>query len=443
MTMTNATQTQSRHKLRWNLVLRRARLRQKGAVIITTMLTLLALLAFMGIATDFGHLFVVKTELQTAADSCALAAVQELDGGSDALVRATHAGTTVGNLNKVNFQGTSAGLVNADVTFSNALKGSYSATFTPVANAKYAKCTSTKGGMTPWLLQTLTAVGLTPASGYIALSPTQAVSALGVASRIPSDTACAIPVQIRPKVGGTAPNYGYTPGEWIPSLYNETGPGPPSAIGPGQFGWANLDGSTNAIETIRELLANGYCNLGVGDTIGTSGAKFSAAVAWNSRFGLYRNGAGNPAITNAAPDTTGYSYTNINWPSQSNAVGDFLAKRADFRSYGNLTDTVNAGNTITGLNVSNAYNPGNMGTHAAGPRALATYGTGRRLVLAPIVASTTLTDWACVLMLHPIDKPTTTVYIEFVGNAGALTSPCASAGIAGGTNGPLVPALVE
>ena len=407
------------------------------------MLTLLALLGFMGIAVDFGHLFVVKTELQTAADSCALAAVQELDGSSvmvggvsDALTRATRAGKTAGNLNKVNFQGAAAGLVDADVTFSDALNGSYSHTFSPPANAKYAKCTSTKGGMAPWLLQALTAV-----NGNTAFSATQGVKALAVATTTPSDTACAIPVQIRPKTGGTAPNYGYTPGEWIPSLYSETGPS--STIGPGQFGWANLDGSTNATATRAELLGNGYCNLKVGDTIGTSGVKFSAAVAWNSRFGLYRNGAGNPAITNAAPDTTGYSYTNVNWPSRSNAVGDFLAKRADFRSYGNLIDTVNNGNTITGLNVSNAYNPGNMGTHALGPRALAVFGASRRLVLAPIVAGTTLTDWACVLMLAPIDRPTTTIYLEFVGNATVSTSPCASLGKPGGTNGPLVPALVE
>lgn len=412
--------------------------RQKGAVIILTAMSLLALLGFMGIAMDFGHMFVVKTELQTAADSCALAAAQELDGGSDALVRATRAGKTAGNLNKVNFQGAAAGLVDADVIFSDVLNGSYSHTFSPVANAKYAKCTSTKAGMLPWMIQALTAV-----SGNTAFAGNQGVMALGVATRTSAQTACAIPVQIRPKAGGTAPNYGYTPGEWIPSLYNETGPGPPSVIGPGQFGWANLDGSTNANETIRELLGNGFCNLSVGDNIGTSGAKFSASVAWNSRFGLYRNGAGNPDITTAAPDTTGYSYTDVNWPSQSNAVGDFLARRANFRSYGDLVDTVNNGNTITGLNVSNAYNPGNMGTHALGPRALATFGASRRLVLAPIVASTTLTDWACVLMLAPIDKPTTTVYLEFVGNAKAISSPCASAGKPGLGNGPLVPALVQ
>ena len=434
--MTNATPTQSRQTRQNHSARGRSKHRQKGAVIILTAMSLLALLGFMGIALDFGHLFVVKTELQTAADSCALAAVQELDGGSDALVRATRVGTLAGNLNKVNFQGGAAGLVDADVIFSDALDGAYSHTFAPVANAKYAKCTSSKVGMVPWMIQTLTAV-----SGNTTFAANQGVIALGVATRTPAQTACAIPVQIRPKTGGTAPNYGYTPGDWIPSLYSETGPS--STIGPGQFGWANLDGSTSAIETIRELLANGYCNLKVGDTIGTSGAKFSAAVAWNSRFGLYRNGAGNPSITTAVPDTTGYSYTATNWPGQSNAVGNFLAKRADFRSYGDLVDTVNNGNTITGLNVSNAYNPGNMGTHAAGPRALATYGASRRLVLAPIVAGTTLTDWACVLMLHPIDKPTTTIYLEFVGNAKALTSPCASLGKPGGTNGPLVPALVQ
>ena len=410
--------------------------RQKGAVIILTAMSLLALLGFMGIALDFGHLFVVKTELQTASDSCALAAAQELDGGSDALTRATRAGKTAGNLNKVNFQGAAAGLVDADVTFSDALNGSYSHTFAPVANAKYAKCTGTKAGMLPWMLQALTAVGGNPV-----FAANQGVMALAVATRTSAQTACAIPVQIKPKTGGTAPNYGYTPGEWIPSLYSETGPS--STIGPGQFGWANLDGSTNATATKAQLLGNGFCNLKVGDTIGTSGVKFGASEAWNSRFGLYKNGAGNPDITTAAPDTTGYSYTATNWLSQSNAVGDFLAKRADFRSYGNLTDTVNAGNTITGLNVSNAYSPGNMGTHAAGVRALATYGTSRRLVLGPIVAGTTLTDWACVLMLAPIDKPNTTVYLEFVGNAKALSSPCASAGKAGGTNGPLVPALVQ
>src|SRR3982750_1067209 len=88
---------------------------QRGAVILTAALTMLFLLGFMGVALDFGHLFVVKTEMQTAMDSCALAAAQELDGASDALTRASNAGVTAGNLNRVNFQGGASGVIANDV----------------------------------------------------------------------------------------------------------------------------------------------------------------------------------------------------------------------------------------------------------------------------------------------------------------------------------------
>ena len=53
-----------------------------------------------GFALDFGRLFVVKSELQTAMDSCALAAAQELDLQPTAIERATSAGLTAGNLNR-------------------------------------------------------------------------------------------------------------------------------------------------------------------------------------------------------------------------------------------------------------------------------------------------------------------------------------------------------
>ena len=95
--------------------------RQQGAVAVTVALCLLFLLGFMGLALDFGRLFVVRGELQTAVDSCALAAVRELDGQGDTLVRASSAGRAVGNANAVNFQSASwAGrgqLVDADVQF--------------------------------------------------------------------------------------------------------------------------------------------------------------------------------------------------------------------------------------------------------------------------------------------------------------------------------------
>ena len=410
--------------------------RQRGAILVTTALLLLFLLGFMGIALDFGRLFVVKSELQTAMDSCALAAAQELDGASDALNRAASAGLTAGNLNNTHFQGEAAGLLDAEVTFSDTLGGSYSRTFSPVGNARYARCLHTRNGLAPWLLQALS--GFTGNASYQA---TRGVYAVGVATRSSAQSSCAIPVQINPKPGGTAPNWGFTPGEWIAALYDENGTnGVPT---PGHFGWANLDGSTSATATKTELLGNGHCELSTGDPIGTSGAKFSAALEWNSRFGLYKNGAGNPKIDNAPPDLTGYAYTPTNWPTQSSASSDFLSRRATHRSYGDTVDTVNAGDAYSGLNIKGGYSSANMGTYAAGPNALATHGGNRRLVHAPVVQGGVIADWACVLMLHPIDSVQTTIYLEYVGNAAATSSPCSSAGLAGGTSGPLVPVLVQ
>lgn len=414
--------------------------RQKGAVILTVAFALLFLLGFMAIALDFGHLFVVKTELQTAVDSCALAAAQELDGGSDALQRAISAGKTAGNLNKVNFQGTPAVIDDTtDITFSDTLIGTYSRSFTPVANARYAKCTHTQSGIAPWLMQAMGA--FTGTAGYKA---NNGVSAVGVATRSPAQSACnALPVQINPKSPASvcaSPFWGYCPGEWIPSLYNEGANN--TAPLPGHFGWANLDGSTNANETKAEVQGKTPC-VPVNGNVGTPGSKVAVSTQWNSRFGLYVNGAGNPKITDSAPDTSGYSYTAWNWPSQRNAVGDFLTRRASFRSYGDQTDTINAGNTITHLGLNGNYKNALMGAYNTAPNLLSTYGQDRRLVEAPIVIGTSIKGWACLLMLHPIDGPNMTVYLEFVGDAASLTSPCGTIGLPGGTSGPLVPVLVQ
>ncbi|NDZ15969.1 hypothetical protein C7T35_27010 [Variovorax sp. WS11] len=415
------------------------RSRQGGAVIITTALLLLFLLGFMGLALDFGRLFILKTELQTSIDSCALAAVQELDGASDALTRATNAGLVAGNLNKINFQGETAAVADAEVTFSDSLNGTYSKTFAPIANAKYAKCTHTRAGVEPWLLGALTAF-----SGDSTYGATRGAFAVGVATRSSAQSACAIPVRLRPRDASDKTNFGLTPGEWISTLYDEKSNS--ATVEPGHFGWVNLNpGVSSSAQAIKDqLLGNGSC-IRTDAGLSTTGAKFSAALEWNSRFGLYKNGAGSPKITDAAPDLTGYSYTATNWPSRSGAASDFLAKRATHRSYGNTVDTVNAGDAITGLNIKGGYKDGDMGTYSAGPRALATYGGSRRLVMAPVMEASSgpIDGWACVLMLHPIDSVQTTVYLEYVGNAGSPGSPCTSGGLAGGASGPLVPVLVQ
>src|SRR5437868_5883917 len=119
---------------------RATRRRQQGAVIVTVALLLLFLLGFIGIALDFGKLFVVKSELQTAMDSCALAAAQELDLQPSAIDRARSAGLTAGNLNAVNFQSVTwsgnGQLVNAEITFKDT---AYVTTADPTI-AQYVQC---------------------------------------------------------------------------------------------------------------------------------------------------------------------------------------------------------------------------------------------------------------------------------------------------------------
>ena len=400
---------------------------ERGAVIVTVALTLLFLLGFMGIALDFGRLFVVKTELQTAADSCALAAAQELDGGPDALTRAASAGMTAGNLNKVQFQGEAAGIIAADITFSDSLIGSYSATFAPVATAKYAKCVRTKTGIAPWLLQAFS--GFTGDPSYNA---GQSVFALGVATRASSMTTCMLPMGICSRPGG------YEVGEWISGAVNAS-----EAVS-GQFRWLDYSGNPGGANDVRDLLqGEGQCNLpGADSIVRQSGNIGSAARAYNTRFGIYQGSNAPPA--DGIPDLTGYAWYLATDPPPGtlpNKYPLFVGKRemhAPYEGNNNPPDT-------KGLNtVGNTY---------SGSLALA--GANRRIVIAPIVScpipssSSTpvkVQSLACVLLLHPIRPgagPGAKMWLEYRGAANEPGSPCSTLGLAGGDGGPLVPTLVQ
>lgn len=165
---------------------RRSPRRQRGAMIVTAALFLLFLLGFMGIALDFGHLFVVRTELQTAVDSCALAAARELDKTSSAITRGKSAGQTAGNANRVNMQSATWGgqgqITAAEVTFRDA---SDAPTSVPTA-AVYAQCAHSQPNIRMWLMQAVGAF-----SGDTAGNPaTRSVAASAVATRASAQTAC-------------------------------------------------------------------------------------------------------------------------------------------------------------------------------------------------------------------------------------------------------------
>jgi hypothetical protein len=416
--------------------------RQRGAMIITAALVLLFLLGFMGIALDFGHLFVVRTELQTAVDSCALAAARELDKQGSSITRAKSAGQTSGNANRVNMQSATWGgqgqIVATEVTFRDA---AYAPTTVPTA-AVYAQCTHSQPNIRMWLMQAIGAF-----SGDTAGNPaTRSVAASAVATRASAQSACPIPVAAKPKPGGTAPNYGFAVGEWVTLIMAQN-----AAVG-GQIGWANLDGSNSASETEAEL--SGRCGAKVGDTIGTPGVQTSVADVWNYRFGIYKN-SGDPSVNR--PDYTGYAYTSSNWPAQSNAYNgapgagadataqNFVTKRAAFASCADTGTKVKGANScesITGLSLNSFQKLANPGNVAGGHMQ---YGLDRRFVTVPVIdGGNRVIDYLCMLMLQPLSIPMTDTQLEFLGNAGAPTgSPCTTSGVAGGSAGPLVPVLVR
>lgn len=402
---------------------------------------LLLLLGFMGIALDFGRLFIVRTELQTAMDSCALAAAQELDGQSTALTRARSAGLTAANLNKVNLQSVSwdgkGQLTNADITFKDS---AYSDTV--AASAKYAVCSHSQAGVKMWLLHILAANGGDPL-----LNPTaRSVLASAAATRASAQSTCPIPVAIKARSGGSAPNYGYQVGEWV-TIYDKGGAG----AAPGEMGWYNLDGSSSASETSKELSEGGSCGTRVGDVLGTPGAQTSVSDVWNYRFGIYKNGTG---ASEHHPDLSGYAYSALNWknPTPQNAfsgvpivgtdpaVANYISQRTATQSFGGPAADLKAGSLI----VFGDKNKLNSFKSVATKIENSLYGYNRRVVVVPVInASNKVTDYVCMFMLAPMTGPNDPVQMEFRGNAGNVASPCTTNGLAGGTAGPLVPVLVR
>ncbi len=407
-----------------------SRREQRGAIAIIVGLSLAVLIGFAGLALDGGRLYMTKTELQNAADACALAAAYELTGAPNIpaanFAHANDAGLLVAGDNRVGFQGDDIVPQDVTVEFGTSLSAGpwLSAASNPPGNSKYVRCTIQEAGIAPWFMQVL---GFGP----------QTVRALATATLANSQTNCGIPLGMCTK--GPAPTYGLTKGQWVDGRFSAGGGST------GSFNWIDFTPTAGGQSELAALLkGNGECNMNTAVNVGQPGNLGNAAAqAWNTRFGLYQSGQNN--VNTAPPDRTGYAYTALNWPSRFNALPDFLAKRSINAPYG---PNVAAGNALTGLSISNAYNPTtSVAQHAQ-------YGADRRLAVAPLLNcadwegtnhQAPIQAWVCVLLLHPIASPQDIVYMEFEGMANDPTSPCATSGVIGTANsvGPLVPGLVQ
>lgn len=71
------------------------RAKQRGAIVIMTVFFVIILLGFAALALDLGRLYVLRTDMQNAADAASLAAAVELDGKLGARERAVQAATNL------------------------------------------------------------------------------------------------------------------------------------------------------------------------------------------------------------------------------------------------------------------------------------------------------------------------------------------------------------
>jgi hypothetical protein len=438
-------------------------IRQQGAIAVIAGVSLALLLGLGALVFDLARLFVVKAELQTVADSCALAAARQLSGGqggADLLRRAEAHGLAPADplassltgeprpllsVNRADFQSDVLPPTAVSLRFAPSIDGPWfdaaSSSVTTASSARYARC---EARITELPMSLMRLVGL---------FTTMPASASAVASLLPGQTACTFPIAMCKAAGTSAsssPPFGLVPGDWKTSL---RGTGSSNVYGSGNFGWIDLSPPSGGADELAELIeGKGLCDFTTGRPVGESGVKASLTASWNSRFGLYRPGG--PDAAASAGDFSGFAYNTATWPrgrdawsapnSGSAAVPskNFRDSRAAFEPY--------QGNSQTGIKVNYSLN------WTANERAQK--GRDRRIVVTPIVdcsawsgsgsGQPVVEAWACTLLLSPITNPGGggfSTAVEFIGMANQPGSPCASSGIAGGSgaSGPKVPALVQ
>jgi Flp pilus assembly protein TadG len=424
--------------------------RQRGAVAVVVGISIFVLVGMIGLALDSGQLFVNKTELQNAADACALAAARELDGTADALTRADAAGVLVGTQNLVGFQGAAVTLSAADISYSEHLSpnSAYetSANADP-ATAKFVMCEVERSDIGMWFMGV---------RGF----GDQTVSAYAVATLAPSQSTCAVPIGMCKMPGGSAPTFGLVVGQWYSGKFES---GTPNTTG--SYNWIDFDpedgGGANEIKDL--LTGAGQCELPpIGQPVGQQGEIAAVADAWNTRFGLYK---GAFSLAGAPPDFTGNAYVQagVGIGQKIGEPGSKVVETWPNPAPQNAYAGTHPDGTTANYQSSKAANAPYQSSNPAGmvgieaysisqSGELGQYGSQRRIALAPVVncedlAGTNpqpipLQGYACVLLLNPIKGPDDVV-MEYLGDPTAAGSPCSSFGLAGGAAGPLVPVLVQ
>lgn len=387
---------------------------QAGATVILYVLALPFLLMMMALALDTGQLFIVRTELQNAADACAISAGQELNGTSAQFAAAEAAGILAGTANRVNLQRAAVTMANNNsVTFAQNLNDATGSYITATAgsalnnanaaNFRFVRCSATRA--------------VTKLLNVPGLGANDTLTAQAIASRVPIQSPCVLPIGVCANANAVTTN---TVGAWISGV---VGANNPCVGNVNCYKWVVYNGAPLNAATLASLLTgNNSCGITL---TGQSVSEFSGAAAspydeYNTRFGVQRGT--NPVN----PDFTGFGYTPATFPAARNAYNNYVTKKTALAQYQNIPNL--SGYTTIQPTVLNA--------------------TARRVGVVPVIPCTGVTssvsNWVCVLMLNPVASGggNKTLYLEYLGssNAGA----CTQLGLAsGGGAGPTVSALVQ
>ncbi len=388
---------------------------QRGSFLIAAGVFMLVLVGFVGLAIDLSRMALIRAELQGAADACVLASVPHLNGAPDGPMRAEVAGQFLGGLkNRHSFQSVAVGASNVQVTFSSSLNGAYRASHEgALASSRYARCTVTASNVRASFMGVWDRAGAD-------------LVATATATTLPSQSVCSIPMGMCQGNGSDSRNFGHALGDRI--VLGAT----PSS---GFFTWVNVMGTSASgglAPYVDALLGYGVCDVPTpaNRCIGIqTGVISSLDAAWNSRFGVYKQGGTALDPATAIPDLTGYGYRP---PPAGGAAGDYQSVRVPARQA--FQGTIAAYHT-----------PAQVHLQWGAP--------SRRLVAMPVVQCSSascgpgakpILGWACALMLSP-KSPSQDAEMEYRGRADDPASGCVSAGAPGGSDaiGPLVPVLVQ
>lgn len=263
-----------------------SRKRQRGAVAIMVGFMIVALIGFLGIVIDLGHLYVRKTELQNAADAAALAGARQLDRTAAGIGAAAAKAIATAATNASDLGQTPVAISNAQIRFGPTRDGGWSDVATAQgspATMNFIKVDTSgiaQGTRSTWFMPVLRILNL-PNPAALDSTTTNGVAVAG------APVCDGLPIFICPPVGGP-----FVPGKSYllpdkPSVvgyFDPVAPGAPNLIPPG------------ASEMSDVVCAGKMSCIGAGTYTSRTQAAFGKmAQAFNTRFGEYQGSFKNSA----------------------------------------------------------------------------------------------------------------------------------------------------